>query len=199
MPPRFAGFKRDLERAIRRYFLHPLHFGAWLIGSLVLLAIGSIVLLELNLDQTVLDLSKIEAQQLAVRVLSATLQRDLGQQPQNLFHVKVVNGEAFIQPDLPEINRESGHAALAVQSALRHLPRDPIEIPLGQALGSKLFSAYGPMIPVTLIPYGSLSINFHESFQQAGINQTMLTVYLDTDTMVQIVATSCEHGQKALR
>ncbi len=43
------------------------------------------------------------------------------------------------------------------------------------------------MIPVTLIPYGALTINSHESFQQAGINQTLLTVYLDTDTTVQVV------------
>lgn len=176
-----------VQRLLRRYFLHPLQFGGWMVGALLLLAIGSFILLELNLDQTVLDLSKIEAQQLAVRVLSASLQHDLGQQPQNLFRVRVVNGEAFIQPDLPEINREAGHAALSIQAALRHLPRDPITIPLGQALGSKLFSSYGPMIPVTLIPYGALSINFHESFQQAGINQTMLTVYLDTDTSVQII------------
>lgn len=185
--PRFDATKRRVERSLRRYILQPVHLTVWLIGGLVLLAIGSVVLLELNLDQTVLDISRIEAQQMAIRVLSATLQRDIGQQPQNLFNVRVLSGEAFIQPNLPEINREAGHAALAIQAALKHLPRDPISIPLGQALGSKLFSSYGPMIPVTLIPYGALSINFHETFQQAGFNQTMLTVYLDTDTTVQII------------
>ncbi len=165
----------------------PVHFGSWLVGALMLLAVGSVVLLELNLDQTVLDLSRIEAQQLAIRVLSTALERDLGQDNTNLFQVNVQSGIAFIQPDLPRINDEVGKAAVAIQAALHHLPRDPITIPLGQALGSKLFSAYGPMIPVTLIPYGALTINFHEAFQQAGVNQTMLTVYLDTDTMVQII------------
>lgn len=185
--PRLGQVRRDLDRLLRRYVLQPLHFGSWLVGALVLLAVGSVVLLELNLDQTVLDLSRIEAQQLAVRVLSTALERNLGQDSQNLFKVQVQGGVAFIQPDLPKINDEAGKAAVAIQSALRHMPHDPITIPLGQALGSKLFSAYGPMIPVTLIPYGALTINFHETFQEAGFNQTMLTVYLDTDTMVQII------------
>ncbi len=185
--PRIKDVRREIDQLMRRYVLQPIHFGSWLVGALVLLAVGSVVLLELNLDQTVLDLSRIEAQQLAVRVLSTALERDLGQDNANLFHVQVQGGIAFIQPDIPRINDEVGKAAVAIQSALHHLPRDPITIPLGQALGSKLFSSYGPMIPVTLIPYGALTINFHESFQQAGVNQTMLTVYLDTDTMVQII------------
>ncbi len=185
--PRLGDLRRQIDRTLRRFVLQPIHFGSWLVGGLVLLAVGSVVLLELNLDQTVLDLSKIEAQQLAVRVLSTALERDLGQDNANLFQVHVQGGIAFVQPDLPRINDEVGKAAVAIQSALHHLPRDPITIPLGQALGSKLFSSYGPMIPVTLIPYGALTINFHESFQQAGYNQTMLTVYLDTDTMVQII------------
>jgi len=183
----FTKARQDLERLLRRILLPPVHFGAWLVGGLVLLALGSVVLLELNLDQTVLDLSKIEAQQIAVRVLSTTLERELGRNNTELFTVHVQDGMAFIQPNVSKINDEVGRASLAIQSALHHLPRDPIQIPLGQALGSKLFSSYGPMIPVTLIPYGALTINFHESFQQAGINQTMLTVYLDTDTTVQIV------------
>ena len=185
--PRLGRIRLDLERALRRWVLQPLHFGSWLVGALVLLAVGSVVLLELNLDQTVLDLSKIEAQQLAIRVLSSDLERDLGRDNADLFQVQVRGGVAFITPDIPKVNDEVGKAAVAIQSALHHMPRDPISIPLGQALGSKLFSSYGPMIPVTLIPYGALTINFHERFQQAGINQTMLTIYLDTDTMVQII------------
>lgn len=186
--PRIPDIRRRLERFLRGA-IQPAHTAAWTVGGLVLLAVGSMVLLELNLDQTVLALSKIEAQQLAIRVLSTALERDLGQDNQKLFTVKVQGNEAFITPDISKINDEVGKAALVIQAALRHMPHQPISIPLGQALGSKLLSAYGPTIPVTLIPYGSLSINFHESFQQAGINQTMLTIYLDTDTTVQIVAT----------
>ncbi|MDA8345297.1 MAG: sporulation protein YunB [Thermaerobacter sp.] len=185
--PRLTDLRRSFDRFLKRYFVQPAHVAAWTVGGLLLLAIGSIVLLELNLDQTVIALSKIEAQQLAIRVLSTALERDLGKDNQNLFQVKVQGNQAFITPDVARINDETGKAALAIQAALKHLPNQPISIPLGQALGSKLLSAYGPMIPVTLIPYGALSIDFHESFQQAGINQTLLTVYLDTDTTVQII------------
>jgi sporulation protein YunB len=185
--PRLSDLRRSLERYLKRMIVQPIHAATWTIGGLVLLAIGSIVLLELNLDQTVVDLAKIEAQQIATRVLSTALVQDLGTQNQTLFQVNVQGGQAFVTPNVARINAEAGKASLAIEAALKHLPTQPIAIPLGQALGSKLLSAYGPMIPVTLIPYGALSINFHETFQEAGINQTLLTVYLDTNTTVQIV------------
>ena len=185
--PRLSELQRGVERLLKQYIAQPVNIAAWMVGGLALLAIGSIVLLEMNLDTTVIDLARIETQQIATRVLSTALQRDLGAQNAQLFKVDVKGSQAFITPDVGRINDEAGKAGLAIEAALKHLPSQPISIPLGQALGSKLLSAYGPMIPVTLIPYGALTINFHESFQQAGINQTLLTVYLDTDTTVQVV------------
>ncbi len=185
--PRLSELQRGIERLLKQYIAQPVNIAAWMVGGLALLAIGSIVLLEMNLDTTVVDLARIETQQIATRVLSTALQRDLGAQNAQLFKVDVRGSQAFITPDVGRINDEAGKAGLAIEAALKHLPSQPISIPLGQALGSKLLSAYGPMIPVTLIPYGALTINFHESFQQAGINQTLLTVYLDTDTTVQVV------------
>jgi sporulation protein YunB len=113
--------------------------------------------------------------------------RVIGAEPSKLFVVQRAGQNLFIQPNLPLVNRTAARAALAIEEALRTLPDDPVEIPLGQALGSKLLAAYGPMIPVTLIPYGALAIDFKERFEQAGINQTLLVIYMEADEMVQVV------------
>jgi sporulation protein YunB len=159
----------------------------WVVVALLALVCGSFVLVEANLDQTIVDVSRVEARQLAIRVLSEELYQVVGEEPKNLFSVEHVDGNLFIQPNLPEVNRLAAEASLAIEQALRRLPEDPVEIPLGQALGSKLLAAYGPMIPVTLIPYGALAIDFKERFEEAGINQTLFVIYLETDEMVQIV------------
>jgi sporulation protein YunB len=158
-----------------------------LLLAFVGLILGGFLLVEVNLDQTIVDLSRVEARQLAIRVLSEEMYQVVGDEPTRLFSIERSGGTLFIQPNLPVVNRTAAEAALAIEQALRRLPEDPVEIPLGQALGSKLLAAYGPMIPVTLIPYGALSIDFKERFEEAGINQTLLVIYLEADEMVQVV------------
>jgi len=159
----------------------------WAVLVFVALILVGFFLVELNLDQTIVDLSAVEARQLAIRVLSQEMYRVIGAEPRKLFVVRREGGNLFIQPNLPVVNRTAARAALAIEQALRNLPEDPVKIPLGQALGSKLLAAYGPMIPVTLIPYGALAIDFKERFEEAGINQTLLVIYLEADEMVQVV------------
>lgn len=164
-----------------------LEAGPVLLAVLLALILGGFLLVEVNLDQTIVDLSRVEARQLAIRVLAQEMYRVIGEEPLRLFIVQHLGQNLFIEPNLPVVNRTAAKASLAIEQALRRLPEDPVEIPLGQALGSKLLAAYGPMIPVTLIPYGALSIDFKERFEQAGINQTLLIIYLEADEMVQVV------------
>lgn len=150
------------------------------------LIMGGFLIVEANMSSTILEISKIEAKQMAVTVFSEEIERTIGTSGRDIFDVTTHGTQAFINVNTTAFDREAAVAALAIQKGLRRLPSDTIYIPLGQALGSKLLAAYGPEVPVTLIPYGAVSINFRESMVQQGINQTVVTVYLDTDTQVQI-------------
>lgn len=174
--------------------------GTAVVVGLCLLALLAFILVEANLDSTILALSKVEARQLAIGVVTRAIEDKIveGSYGLNLFRVQLHGHQAIIQPDTAAIDQVAARATLAVQQELRRLPSDPVYIPLGQALGSKLLASYGPMVPVVLIPYGALNMNFQEEFHSAGINQTLLVVYLDLDTMVQIVVpllSSEEHVQ----
>ncbi len=47
-----------------------------------------------------------------------------------------------------------------------------VTIPLGSFTGSPYLAGTGPDVPVRVIPYGSVDINFQSLFTQAGVNQT---------------------------
>jgi len=47
-----------------------------------------------------------------------------------------------------------------------------VKIPAGSFSGSPFFAGMGPDIPVRIVPYGSVDINFESLFTSAGVNQT---------------------------
>lgn len=49
---------------------------------------------------------------------------------------------------------------------------DFVKIPLGSFSGSPFFAGMGPDIPVKIVPYGSVDIDFQSVFTSAGVNQT---------------------------
>lgn len=170
-----------------RLIVPPMRMGTLLVATLLTIAVLTFVVVEANLDATVLDIGRIEAQQDALNTVQQAIESRFAYPAESYFKVTYHGSEALVQPNTPLINRTAAQVAMAIQRGLRTLAEDPIDIPLGQALGSKLLAAYGPTIPVTLVPYGAMTMNFRESFKQAGINQTLFVVYLDTDTTVQIV------------
>lgn len=47
-----------------------------------------------------------------------------------------------------------------------------VTIPLGSFSGNPFFAGTGPDVPIRIIPYGSVDINFQSLFTSAGVNQT---------------------------
>ena len=47
-----------------------------------------------------------------------------------------------------------------------------VTIPLGSFSGNPFFAGTGPDIPIRIVPYGSVDINFESLFTSAGVNQT---------------------------
>ncbi len=54
-----------------------------------------------------------------------------------------------------------------------------VKIPVGSFSGSPFFAGMGPDIPVRIVPYGSVDINFQSLFTSAGVNQTKHEINMD--------------------
>lgn len=84
----------------------------------------------------------------------------------------------FMQPNSGAFNRISAEAVLAVQRNLREIEGESIGIPLGQLLGSRLFAARGPRLPVRVLATAPVEAQIESEFEAAGINQTRHVVEL---------------------
>lgn len=62
-----------------------------------------------------------------------------------------------------------------------------IEIPIGNAIGSVLFSGVGPNFKVKILSIADVGTAFSDSFSSVGINHTRHTKYLDITVEVNIM------------
>lgn len=61
-------------------------------------------------------------------------------------------------------------------------------IPLGNALGSRLFSGKGPKIETEIIPIGSVEYEIRSELSDAGINQTLHRICIDFNTGINCLS-----------
>lgn len=74
--------------------------------------------------------------------------------------------------DMATLNVLRADMTRAIGQALGKVEEHPIQVPLGTAWGTALFSDLGPNIPVQVLSLESIAGYFESSFASAGINQT---------------------------
>lgn len=74
--------------------------------------------------------------------------------------------------DMAALNVLRADMTRAIGQALGKVEEHPIQVPLGTAWGTALFSDLGPNIPVQVLSLDSIAGYFESSFASAGINQT---------------------------
>lgn len=74
--------------------------------------------------------------------------------------------------DMATLNVLRADMTRAIGQALGKVEEHPIQVPLGTAWGTALFSDLGPNIPVQVLSLESIAGYFESSFAFAGINQT---------------------------
>ncbi len=74
--------------------------------------------------------------------------------------------------DMATLNVLRADMTRAIGQALGKVEEHPIQVPLGTAWGTALFSDLGPNIPVQVLSLESIAGYFESSFVSAGINQT---------------------------
>ncbi len=93
----------------------------------------------------------------------------------------------YVQVNSSDLNRIQAEALSVLQESLQELEGFQVTVPLGQALGSRIFAQSGPRIPVTLYPYGTVKVQVNNSYDVTGINQTKFEVWLTVTCTVRVV------------
>lgn len=87
----------------------------------------------------------------------------------------------------PMINELCADIVVGISKELESIPTTTLKIPLGSLSDSKIFANIGPKLNIKVLPTGAATINYDKEFRSTGINQINHTVWLNVDTMVQVV------------
>lgn len=149
----------------------------------LILAVGVFTVLDAALRPI---LEQVAAQQVhlaVVRLINEAVYDQLGNGVayQQLINVSTdAEGRVtLMQPDTVKITRLVTSVARDLEEKISSLSREDIRVPLGLLTGNSLLADKGPNLTVALLPLGSVSVNIHDEFSAAGINQTRHSIMLD--------------------
>lgn len=153
--------------------------------------IKGFIWIEENIRPTFLAIAEARAKIIAFDAINEAINERVAQ---NIMYEDLVlvdkdsDGQiTMAQTNTMEINRVQAETVRRVQNTLRRIEGEKVNIPLGQVLGSQILATYGPSIPVTLVPIGTVHVDVSHSFSEAGINQTRHKIYLEVYADVQVV------------
>ncbi len=92
-----------------------------------------------------------------------------------------------IEMNSVQINLLANKLSDVVYDSIRTSNHD-FGVPLGNALGSKLFSGKGPEIKIDIVPVGAVSYEIKSEMSSGGINQTLHRVYIEYTTEIECLA-----------
>ncbi len=93
----------------------------------------------------------------------------------------------MMQPNTGAVNSLTAESTLKVQQTIDGLEQSTIRVPLGQALGSFIFAAAGPHIPIRFQQIGSAWTSIIDKFESAGINQTRHSLWLEIKVRLRVL------------
>lgn len=94
---------------------------------------------------------------------------------------------ASISTDMITMNRLKSEITNKVSDKLIENSTRGIYIPIGTIVGGQLFSGRGPKVEFKILPAGFVHTEIYNSFQSAGINQTLHQIMLSVDATVSAV------------
>jgi sporulation protein YunB len=159
---------------------------------LVLFAVLATMVMESRLAPVLHTWARTKAVNLATSAINLAVAEIMAGTMSSAKIASVIRDEVGslqgVQYDMGEINRVSSQASQMILQALTDLGEEAFSIPVGLLSGLDFLAAWGPGIPVRMIPAGALTAKPVASFESAGINQTWHRVFLDLQVTMRVAA-----------
>ena len=157
---------------------------------LAIMLIYSYYVVERNIKPTILAMSEINARLIATQAINEAVNSKIGNNTFNhLIDFETDNNGriSLIQANTAQMTRLAAETSLEIQKEIEEIGITDLKIPISSIFGSQVFANTGPKISVTIQPAGTVNVDFYTDFEEAGINQTRLKIYLKVRTDVQII------------
>ncbi len=160
------------------------------ITIMFIMLIYSYYIVERNIKPTIAAMSEINARLIATEAINEAVSNKIGSNSfDHLVDYKTDNNGriSLIQANTVLMNRLAAETSMEIQKEIKEIGMTYLKIPISSIFGSQIFANTGPRINVDIQPGGTVHVDFYTDFEEAGINQTRLKIYLIVKTDVQII------------
>lgn len=156
------------------------------------ISVQGFIYVERNLEPALKDIAHTYVRQLAILAISDAISKKISDDmtDSSQHYVRLEKAEdriVAVSFDQARKARILSQVIDRTNAILIELEKDPIQIPIGQALNSNILAQLGPNIPITLVPMGAARADMEVVLSEAGINNVAIEVILTIEADVRIV------------
>lgn len=162
-----------------------------LVAVLCFLFIAVIVYFQRNVTKVLVSISEATIRSITTVAVNDAIYYTLND---NLRYEDLINIErdergnvTSITTDSLKINRIARDTAYLSQENLNKMSAEGIYVPLGALTGIEALAGFGKKINLKIIPISNVECRFVSKFQEAGINQTLHSLYLEIVSDISII------------
>lgn len=178
--------KGGWRRLVRRLMLT--------LAVIVLTSVALFIFVEKQIEPTLMLIAAQKADQVAKLAITDAVTKRLTQQGVDFNEIIVMEKDnqgniMAVNFNFEQYSRIVGETTSRIQNRMKEFEEDHVEIsvPLGLATKSVFLEHYGPKIPVSLVPVGSVKTRLETGLEQAGINMVLVTVYIYVEVNLRII------------
>ena len=153
----------------------------------LLFACFALLQLEKKLLPPLREISHIQCKALANQVIDAATAEILESMTLSQESLLLETESGSCTANTMLVNRFCSALSSRITQALAAPPNEVIEIPLGAATNIAFLANKGPTISFTLLPRGSVEVDYETAFQSVGINQINYKIWVNLAIDVKIV------------
>ena len=158
-----------------------------LISSVIIIYLG-IYFLEI-VRPVIINNAKFKAHRIAQQAINSAIIKlftENGVSYSDVIEIKRAEDGTVIaaESNLEGINILKSKIIMETQNYISELDTAEIQIPLGAFFGTDILAGVGPRVSLEFMPDGISEVDFISKFEDAGINQTKLSIDLNVSTTV---------------
>lgn len=165
-----------------------------LVATFCLLIVGVLIYFQNNVTRVLISISEATIRSITTVAVNDAIYYTLNDTIRYEDLIYIERDEAgnvtSITTDSLKINRIARDTAYLSQENLNKMCAEGIMVPLGALTGVEALSGFGQPINIKIIPISNVSCRFVSKFKEAGINQTLHSLYLETLSDISIILPS---------
>lgn len=159
-----------------------------------LIVVGTLIYFQRNVTRVLISISEATIRSITTVAVNDAIYYTLNDtiRYEDLIYIErdEDGNVTSITTDSLKINRIARDTAYLSQENLNKMSAEGIMVPIGALTGVEALAGFGKQINIKIIPISNVECRFVTKFKQAGINQTLHSLYLEIVSDISIILPS---------